>query len=128
VNPVTKVVASVLALVLSGMPVAALASCRSGTAMAGHCGGEHCPMMPAQQNASTQGSGAPSGGGSCCQVSSTPETSAKLAINREGKTSAPPLNSTVIAAAPVAMSVETPPAPAPAVKPFSRALLCTFLI
>jgi hypothetical protein len=130
VNFIIKVVASMLALSLLGMPVAALASCRPSTAMAGHCGGERCPMTRARQNSRAQVSEAPSVDDSCCQVSSLPQTPVKEAINREGKTSAAPISSqtTVIAVMPLSMSAETHPASGPAVSLSSQALFCTFLI
>ena len=128
-NFISKVVASMLALILLGMPVAALSSCRPSTAMAGQCGGEHCPMMHARQNSSALVSEAPSGDNSCCRVSSLPQAPVKEAVAR-GRTSAQPLiaQTTIMAVTPVSMLAETPPKSDPVVNPSSQALLCTFLI
>ena len=130
VNSITKVVASVLTLILLGTPVAALASCRPAIAMAGHCSGERCPMMHAQQNSGAQISPAPSAAGSCCQVSRLPQAPLKEAIKQEGKTSAAPirLQTTATAVMPVLTLAETFPVSELALSHPSQALFCTFLI
>jgi len=130
VNPVTKLVAWLLALVLFALPTAALGSCRGGAAMPCQRGSEHCPMMYAHQDAGGQASETPAGDGSCCQVSSGPETSARLAINQERRTSVPALSwqPAVTGAALVPTPVESPPAPVFIVDPSPQALLCTFLV
>lgn len=128
-NRSVKLAATVLALVLFAMPLAALAKCQSG--MAGHCGGEDCPMMHARQHSETQISEAPSGDGSCCQISSLPSSSTKPAVTNEARASVEPPSSqspTIVAAAPIMASTTGPPVAPLAVGPPPQAVLCTFLV
>jgi len=128
VNRFSKLAAASLALLLFATPLTALANCSAKAAMAGHCGGEHCPMMHAQQS-NTQISEAPSGDGSCCQMSSLPPGMAKPAVTNEIRISLQPATAQTpaMATAPVVAQAPGPPAVVLAVgRP--QALLCTFLI
>ena len=130
VNRFGKLAATSLALLLFATPLAAFANCGAKATMAGHCGGEHCPMMHARQQSNTQISEAPSGDGSCCQMSSLPPGMAKPAVTNEIRISLQPATAQTpaMATAPAVAQAPGPPAAALAVGPRPQALLCTFLI
>ena len=130
VNRFGKLAAASLALLLFAIPLTALANCSAKAAMAGHCGGEHGPMMQARQQSNTQISEAPSGDGSCCQMSSLPPGRAKPAVTNEIRISLQSATAQIptIALAPVAAQALGPPRAVLAVGPPPQALLCTFLI
>lgn len=129
-NRAIKLVAAMLALVLFGTPLVALVNCSSGTAVAGHCGGEDCPMMQGRQTSGVQISEVPSGDGSCCQLSSLPPSQASPAVTNEGRVSVQPGGSQtlLIAALPTVASIQGPPATVVAVGAPPQAVLCTFLV
>lgn len=118
-------------LVLFGTPLAALANCSSRFAMTGHCGGEHCPMMHAKQQAATQTSDASSSAGSCCKVSSLPPGVTRAAVSPEGRVIAQPVGGQIAGVVPLATAPDAAPrlagSPFP-VSPPPQALLCTFLV
>lgn len=126
-----KLVALLLAVVLFGTPLLALARCNAKLAAAGHCGGEDCPMMMhARQATTTQFSEIPSGDGSCCKVSALPEKAMKLAVTQARVTAQPlPAAETFVSPVPVVLSLAEG-VPVPLLQPnFSpQAVLCTFLI
>jgi hypothetical protein len=130
VNRFVKLAAAMLALMLFGTPLVALVNCSPKAAMAGHCGGEHCPMMQARQHSDTQISEVPSGDGSCCQMSSLPPSTAKPALTNEARVSLQPADSQTfaIAAAPIMASTAGPRMAILAVGPPPQAVLCTFLV
>ena len=129
VNRFGKLAAASLALLLFATPLAALANCGAKAVMAGHCGGEHCPMMHARQQSNTQISEAPSGDGSCCQMSSLPLGTAKPAVTKIRISLQPATAQTsAIATAPVAVQALGPLGAVLVFGPPPQALLCTFLI
>jgi|SRR5579883_20034 len=120
-----------LALMLFATPLTAFANCSPKAAMAGHCGGEDCPMMRALQHSGMQISELPSGDGSCCQMSGPPSDGTKPAVTNEARASVqtPSSQSLLIApAAPIMRSTPAPSAAVPAVGSPPQAVLCTFLI
>ena len=128
----TKFVAALLAIVLFGPSFLAVANCSAKLAMAGHCGGEHCPMMlHARQQANTQVSEAPSGKGSCCKVTTIPVATHEPATTPISQVTIEPNG---IQAATVPAPVTSAPASAVrndvllAAAPSPQALLCTFLV
>lgn len=130
-NRFVKLAAAMLALMLFGTPLVALVNCSPKAAMAGHCGGEHCPMMQARQHSDTQISEVPSGDGSCCQISSLPPSTVKPAVTNEARTCLQPPSSqtvAVAAVAPIVASAQGPPVAILAVGPPPQAVLCTFLV
>ena len=131
-NRFVKLAAAMLALMLFGTPLVALVNCSPKAAMAGHCGGEHCPMMQARQHSDTQISEVPSGDGSCCQVSNLPPTTAKPAVTTESRTSLQLPSSQILAfaaAAPMLAALQGPPVESlVAVGSPPQAVLCTFLV
>lgn len=130
-NRLFKLVALLLAVVLFGTPLLALARCSAKLSAAGHCGGEDCPMMMhARQATTTQLSGIPSGNGSCCKVSTLPENAIKPAVTQAK--AALQLSATVqtpSAIVPLVLSLAEG-APVPLLEPSSspQAVLCTFLL
>ena len=130
-NRLFKLAAAMLALVLFATPLAAFANCSPKAAMAGHCGGEDCPMMQARQQSGMQVSEAPSGDGSCCQMSSLPPSRTKPAVANETKASAEPPSSqslAIVVTAPTMAATAGPPMAVLAVGPQPQAVLCTFLV
>lgn len=126
-----KLVALWLAVGLFGSPVFALANCSRKVAKAGHCG-EDCPMMMhTRQATTTELSETPSRDGSCCQVSTLPESAIKLALAAQAKTSLqlPTATQAVSAIMPAVPSlVKDVPAKVLSPSPSPQAALCTFLI
>ena len=129
-----KFVAAMIALVLFGTPLLALANCSPKLATAGHCGGENCPMIiEARQPGSMQMSGTTSRDGSCCQVKDLPSPPRTPATAPGSGTiihapagqlacaapALPPCDNSASAIAPPA-GQESPPS--------SQALLCTFIV
>jgi hypothetical protein len=131
VNRFVKLAAAMLALMLFGTPLVALVNCSPKAAMAGHCGGEHCPMMHARQHSDTQISEAPSGDSSCCQMSSLPPSAANPAVTNEARVSLqPPTSQTlsVATAMPILAAAQGPPAESLLAVGPPQAVLCTFLV
>jgi hypothetical protein len=130
VNRLVKLAAALLALMLFGTPLVALVNCSPKAVVAGHCGGEHCPMMHARQPSNPQFSEAPSGDSSCCQASSLPPGSAKAAATNAVRVSLQPASSQTfaVAPAPVAASAQGRLVAVLAVGPAPQALFCTFLL
>lgn len=126
-----KLVALLLAVVLFGTPLLALARCNAKLAAAGHCGGEDCPMMMhARQATTTQFSEIPPGNGSCCKVSTPLEKAIKPAVSQAETTAQPsPTAETFVSLVPAVSSLAES-VPVPLLQPnFSpQAVLCTFLI
>ena len=125
-----KLAAASLALILFATPLAAFANCGAKAAMAGHCGGERCPMMHARQQSNIQISEVPSDDGPCCQMSTLPPGAAKPAVTNEVRILLQPATAaaSATALAPVVGQAPGPPAAVPAVGPSPQAVLCTFLI
>ena len=131
VNRRFKLVALMLTLAVMGTPLAALANCNPKFAVAGHCGGEHCPMMMhMRQAAGTQVSEMPTGDGSCCRISGLPVSVAKPAVPTQMKAYVlSPTAQTVVAMVPVTFSpADGPPAPVLVPSSSPQAVLCTFLV
>jgi hypothetical protein len=133
VKHLTKLVAALLLLVLFGTALVAVANCSPKLAMAGHCGGEHCPMivMHARQQANTQVSEIPSGKGSCCKVTNTPVAIFTPAIAPGSQVTVQPDD---IQTGTIPGSLLSTSAPAiltdvsATIAPSPQALLCTFLV
>lgn len=130
VNRLIKLGAAVLVLMLFSTPLVALVNCSPKAAMAGHCGGEDCPMMHARQQSNTQISEAPSGDGSCCQMSSLPPSPTRPAATSEARVLVQPSSSqaVTVSAAPVGVSAQVSPVLLLAAGPPPQALLCVFLV
>lgn len=132
VDRLFKLAAATLALVLFGTPVVALVDCSPNAAMVRHCGGDDCPMMRARQQSGTQVSQAPSGDGSCCQISNLPPSNQQPAMTTVSRTllSMPGSQGIVLSAAvPILAAGQGPPVQSLlAVGPTPQAVLCTFLI